>query len=232
MMTPEFLTTRGIGASLEKIISESTTFLYLVSAYVHIPETLVGEINAAIGRGVKVKILSGKELESSTKRLGRLAELKGAYEIYHLERLHAKAYLSEKSSIVTSLNLVEFSEKNNEEFGVLADHSTEIYKGLKTKVERLFAESNKLVLSNGSLKFVNEVSSVGFESLQTGFCIRCSIAIPYNIKKPYCGKCYASWANYGDSTYLEKVCHQCGKTKADIDMDYPVCGTCWKSSRK
>jgi len=225
---PEFLTTRGVGHELEKIISESKQFLYLVSAYVHVPEGLVGDINAAIKRGVKVKLLSGKELESSNKRLERLAELNLPYEIFHHEKLHAKAYMNESKCIITSMNLVEFSEKNNEEFGVLSDNTTDIYRKLKDRVDLLFLNSRKVRVSNGVLKF-DETTFKETKSkkvLNQGFCIRCSKSIPFNTKKPYCEKCYESWAEYRNRTYLEKVCHSCGKPKKDIDIDYPLCRTC------
>ena len=70
-----------------------------------------------------IEILYGKNLEKVEKSMNKhdLAYFKDFrnIEIRYNEHLHAKYYANEKSSIVTSLNLYEYSINNNIESGVL-----------------------------------------------------------------------------------------------------------------
>ena len=51
----------------------------------------------------------------------------------------------------------------------------------------------------------------------------------YDLKKPYCEKCYASWARYKNQKYKEKYCHACGRTdpKHPTSFEKPVCKECF-----
>jgi phosphatidylserine/phosphatidylglycerophosphate/cardiolipin synthase-like enzyme len=54
--------------------------------------------------------------------------------------LHAKCYLSEKGAILTSLNLYEFSQQNNDEMGIYVENKNDgelLYQDILTEVERL-----------------------------------------------------------------------------------------------
>jgi hypothetical protein len=47
-----------------------------------------------------------------------------------------------------------------------------------------------------------------------GYCIRCGTGLKtFDLQKPYCDKCYASWARYKNPKYKEKFCHACGCEK-------------------
>ena len=61
-----------------------------------------------------------------------------------------------------------------------------------------------------------------------GHCIRCSTSISYNVKSPYCKKCYSSWNRYKDKNYSEKYCHQCSKSHKTSFVK-PICNSCYKS---
>jgi phosphatidylserine/phosphatidylglycerophosphate/cardiolipin synthase-like enzyme len=56
-----------------------------------------------------------------------------------LQNLHAKCYLSEKQCIITSLNLYDFSQINNNEMGVLISQAedTELYRDTVKEAKRL-----------------------------------------------------------------------------------------------
>lgn len=62
------------------------------------------------------------------------------------------------------------------------------------------------------------------------YCIRCGKSIEkFDLQKPYCDKCYASWARYRNPKYKEKHCHACGKEmkKYPSSFEKPVCGDCF-----
>jgi hypothetical protein len=66
------------------------------------------------------------------------------------------------------------------------------------------------------------------ESKGDGYCIRCSDSISFNIKSPYCTKCYKSWKKYRNFEYEEKHCHQCSKSHK-TSFEKPICYSCFKS---
>lgn len=61
---------------------------------------------------------------------------------------------------------------------------------------------------------------------EAGYCIRCGEVIDYNPEKPFCEKCYPSWAKFNNPSYREKHCHICGK-KASTTKVRPVCNDCY-----
>ena len=64
---------------------------------------------------MKISVVYGKnQLEPDTFK--KLTELKNA-KLYYLNNLDAKCYFNEKSMVITSLNLYDFSEQNNREMG-------------------------------------------------------------------------------------------------------------------
>ena len=65
---------------------------------------------------------------------------------------------------------------------------------------------------------------------EAAYCIRCGKAMPeFDLQKPYCDKCYASWARYKNPTYKEKYCHGCGNdnTHSVISYEKPTCKGCY-----
>jgi phosphatidylserine/phosphatidylglycerophosphate/cardiolipin synthase-like enzyme len=53
--------------------------------------------------------------------------------------LHAKCYLNETTAIVTSMNLYEFSQQNNDEMGILVtwDADRQLYQDIYAEAQRL-----------------------------------------------------------------------------------------------
>jgi len=61
------------------------------------------------------------------------------------KNLHAKCYLNEELCIITSLNLYEFSQVNNNEMGVLVRRSqdAELYRNAYEEAQRIIRMSQK-----------------------------------------------------------------------------------------
>ena len=66
-----------------------------------------------------------------------------------LENLHAKCYLSEKEAILTSMNLYEYSQVNNEEMGIhiTKENDPELYGEIRTEAQRLLRISDEIRVS-------------------------------------------------------------------------------------
>jgi len=65
---------------------------------------------------------------------------------------------------------------------------------------------------------------------EAAYCIRCGKSMPkFDLQKPYCDKCYASWARYKNPKYKEKYCHACGGQTTTIPATFekPVCKQCF-----
>jgi len=61
---------------------------------------------------------------------------------------------------------------------------------------------------------------------ECGYCIRCSEVIDYDPERPYCDKCFASWAKYKNPNYKEKYCLICGREWSTTKLR-PVCNDCY-----
>ena len=130
-----------------------------------------------------------------------------------MKNLHAKCYLNEKMAVIGSMNMYEFSEKNNREMGVLVtrEHDPDVFEDAWNETKSIYAE----------VKF----ESSTLASAQ-GFCIRCSGQIGFTPKKPLCENCYKEWAKFKNKNYREKHCHKCGNLEATTVVR-PLCGTCF-----
>jgi len=114
---PQFLTTSGTSHWIENIIIKAKSELLFITPYLKLSPTLVQRLTETDRRNVRIQLVYGKsELHPNEKRqLEALANL----ELFYLENLHAKCYLNEHTLVVSSMNLYEFSEKNNREMGIL-----------------------------------------------------------------------------------------------------------------
>ena len=117
----KFLTTSGVSYQVELIIKEAKKKLVLISPYVKISKVLLERLQNASDKGVQIILIYGKdELKPvEKKQLNSIENLK----LYYYHNLHAKCYFNEKTMVVTSMNLYEFSDKHNREMGVLIHKS-------------------------------------------------------------------------------------------------------------
>lgn len=232
----EFLTTNGISHSIENIILDAKSKIILVSPYLQISKTLFERLKDADGRGVSIKIIFGKdELKPNEKTL--LKNLKNI-ELFFFKNLHAKCYFNEIKMVITSMNMYEFSEKNNREMGVLIDRASD-----KDLFEKAMNETSSILKSSEKVQFVSEDVKkptyipkpapvqksnglLGLFKSSKGHCIRCEANIPFDPDKPYCPACFTIWSQYENYDYMENVCHRCG-SDTNTSMAKPLCYKCY-----
>jgi phosphatidylserine/phosphatidylglycerophosphate/cardiolipin synthase-like enzyme len=118
-----FLTMTDSSAAIERVIREAEGRLTLISAFVFPRIVHLQRLQDAAERGVETTILFGKKpMDQGVFRdLRELPNMK----LYFLKELHAKCYFNEREGVVTSLNLLGGSERNNREMGVLLDASSD-----------------------------------------------------------------------------------------------------------
>ena len=251
----KFLTTRGTTSEIENIINNANQGLMLISPFFKIPISLFQNLLAADKRGVSTTVIFGKkDLEDDVKQ--QLRQLKNI-RVYFLENLHAKCYFNEKSMVITSLNLYDFSEQNNREMGVLV--TTEGDKELfneaigearritsmaslqnlgekrreQTSVKRpeqtkVAPTSTKDSLGATLLRGFAEIFSES-SGRKRGYCIRCGGRIPYNLDYTYCSTCFSDWVRHGGNpNYIERRGHcHTCGKSASTSRVKPECSSCY-----
>lgn len=227
----EFLTTSGTSHHIENIIMNAKKKLYLVSPYLQLSKTFYERLKDASTNGVEISIIYGKD-ELKPNEANSLAKLKNV-KLYYFENLHAKCYFNEIQMVITSMNMYEFSEKNNREMGVLIDAAkdSELFQKAANETVSIMKNSEIITLNKTERKYYQEpgTSNTGnkITAPKMGYCIRCEERIPYNPAKPYCSNCYSTWAQFENPFYEETVCHSCGEFE-QATMEKPLCYNCFK----
>ena len=223
----EFLTTSGTAHHVENIIIDAKGNLTLVSPYLKLSKTLFERLKDASARGVKIKIVYGKD-ELKPNEKNSLAELK--CDLFFFENLHAKCYYNDQKMVITSMNMYEFSEKTNREMGVLIDKHADpqLYDKAFAEVQSILNAAEVIPNRKVDRKFANQQKNNegGFPPV-VGYCIRCENRISFGPSKPYCPDCYSVWAEYSNPFYEENVCHCCGEFEVTT-MEKPVCYSCFR----
>ena len=160
----EFLTTKAIAFKLEDIIKRTTKHLYIVTPYLKLSETFYERLSEAIENGIECSIVYGKS--ELTKREDNL--LKGLNcNLYYKQNLHGKCYANEETALITSMNLHEFSEVNNREFGVLLSKRNDkvAYLDCIKELGSVISKSDSIRLisrSNSTVKLKTEESTYDY----------------------------------------------------------------------
>jgi len=232
----KFLTTSWVSSYIENIIKDAKKEVFLVSPYLQLSQSFVERLKDAQDHNVKIIIVYGKsDLKSSEMDiLNGLSNL----TLYFSKNLHAKCYFNESSMVITSMNMYEFSEKNNREMGVYITNTEdkELYEDASKETISIINSCDKVQLNRKkNSKSSNTINTTKTKkttkkrrSAAHGNCIRCSTNIPLDIDTPYCKKCYKSWSFYENEDFEEKVCHRCGNDNNSTILK-PVCYSCYKS---
>lgn len=146
----QFLNTTELNLLLERLIKEAKEQLVLISPYLKLNDRMRELLQDKRGQLAEIRIVYGKqELHDSERQwLAGQQHIK----ISFCKNLHAKFYLSELYCIVTSMNLYDFSQVNNNEAGI-GVHRTQdklVYVDACKEAQRLvrISEDMKITPSN------------------------------------------------------------------------------------
>lgn len=215
----KFLTTLGVSSKIEEIMIEAQSSIYLVSPFLQISRTFFERLVEASSRNVHITIVYGKD-ELNPNEYKLLENIKNI-KLFYLNNLHAKCYFNESKMVITSMNMYEYSEKNNREMGVFID---------KNNDQSLFDNAKKETLSIIKLAQPSNTTSYKISNNKIsnqGYCIRCRCQIPLNPSRPYCLKCFSIWNQFQNPEFLEYNCHLCGNQNQS-SMMRPVCYSCYQ----
>jgi len=239
-----FIENLSISSSIQDLINQSEKSLVLISPFLKIPEIIRKQLISANNRGVKIRFVVKSDSSIDTSDANLFYNCDNIW-LYLVNNLHAKSYINEKSGILTSLNLYEFSQINNIEMGITFSKTEdpELYNSVVDSIEKIKEQSKKvsnetlsLKLSDqrnfGEVKFVDNRVERGYVkgwwhfTRGGGYCIRCGVDIMQNPNKPYCDSCFNVWKKYSNVNYRENYCHLCG-SEYPTTFNKPLCNGCY-----
>ena len=240
----KFLNTTGVSYHLEELIKGTKDRLILISPYLQFNDRIKEHLNnlniqkrdiRIIYRENKLQLDENNWLES---QIGVRTSI--------CKSLHAKCYISESEAIITSMNLYEFSQQNNNEMGIYISkvQDPDLYNSTFEEAQRLLTISEEIrvtvkkITSDTPSSIKDKVVearplNIKSESKQSGFCIRTGFSIPFNVEKPMSYDAYKSWSKYGDPNYVEKFCHFSGEiSNCETSVSRPIMKKNWKKSKE
>lgn len=143
----KFLNTSATNYFLEELIKNAKDRLILISPFLKLNDR-IKELLADKNRlKIDVRIVYGKS-ELQPEEIAWLNELSYVRTSF-CKNLHAKCYINEELCIVTSLNLYEFSQVNNNEMGVLFNRAedAELYRDAYEEAQRIIRISEEVRIS-------------------------------------------------------------------------------------
>lgn len=252
----KFLDGSGVQSALTDIIKNADQKLFIISPYLKIPIQTKSYLKSVDKKSVPINVIYRADFKVYDDEIRFFNEL-SHLRLGSCENLHSKCYLNEKEGLITSMNLHEHSQTHNWEMGIRFSRDTdaEIYTEVIKELKHLLSQTKLVTLQpkpapvreqphattskkpepklaykptvapNKStlLKILDVVSGA------EGFCIRCGTGLKtFDLQKPYCDKCFSSWARYKNPKYKEKFCHACGQeTKPAPSFEKPCCQHCF-----
>ncbi len=152
----KFLNTSATNYFLEELIKTAKDRLILISPFLKLNDRLKELLEDKDRLKIDVRIVYGKN-ELQHQEINWLKELNYIRTSF-CKNLHAKCYINEELCIVTSLNLYEFSQINNNEMGILIRRGEDavLYKDAYEEAQRIIRISDEIKIS---LEKVKKVSS-------------------------------------------------------------------------
>lgn len=154
----KFLNTSATNYFLEEIIKSASDRLILISPFLKLNDRMKELLADKNRLKIDVRIVYGKsELQpQEIEWLRGLTYIRTSF----CKNLHAKCYMNEEMCIVTSLNLYEFSQVNNNEMGILIQRSEDgqLYKDAYEEAQRIIRISDEMRISLENVNTESEIS--------------------------------------------------------------------------
>jgi hypothetical protein len=260
-----FIKHTHLASEIKQLFEEAENQITIVSPFIK----LHPEIKRILSRKKNddnffIEVMYGKNEEDISKSLSKedflfFQEFKNV-NIHYQPNLHAKYYANERKSIITSINLHEYSLNHNIEVGILLerkflglsgdnsmdteafDYFGEIFEKSKQVYAKQVKEKKVFfglftktqgteILEDNSKSMYKNTTKPNYESQKMGFCIRTGIKIPFNVKKPFTEEAFKSWNTYKNANYKEQYCHYSGEpSNGETSFSRPILSKNWKKA--
>lgn len=143
----KFLNTSATNYFLEELIKGAKDRLILISPYLKLNDRMKELLADKNRLKIDVRMVYGKS-ELQPLEISWLKELTYIRTSF-CKNLHAKCYLNEELCIITSLNLYEFSQVNNNEMGILIRRGEDgdLYRDAYEEAQRIIRISDEVRIS-------------------------------------------------------------------------------------
>ncbi len=143
----KFLNTSATNYFLEELIKMARDRLILISPFLKLNDRIKELLEDKNRLKIDVRIIYGKnELQNDEINwLSKLTYVRTSF----CKNLHAKCYLNEENCIITSLNLYEVSQVNNNEMGIAVSRTddSELYREAYEEAQRIIRISDEVRIS-------------------------------------------------------------------------------------
>lgn len=123
----KFLADEQLNVAIRDIIEKANSELVIVSPYIKLHDRIKSSLNQhSNNHELNISVVFGKNEQDLSKSISRedllfftkFPNVRIKYE----SRLHAKYFANESYSLITSMNLYDFSQNNNIEVGILTEY--------------------------------------------------------------------------------------------------------------
>ncbi|MBY4678571.1 phospholipase D family protein [Marinobacterium arenosum] len=152
----KFLNTSATNYFLEELIKGASERLILISPFLRLNDRIKELLEDKNRLKIDIRIVYGKN-ELHPEEINWLRELSFVRTSF-CKNLHAKCYLNEQACIITSLNLYEFSQVNNNEMGIYLSRpeDAELYREAFEEAQRIIRISDEVRMSLEKVSAVPE----------------------------------------------------------------------------
>lgn len=161
----KFLNTSGTNFFLEELIKNAKERLILISPYLRLNDRIKELLEDKDRLKIDIRIVYGKSdlHPDEIKWMQKLDYVRLSF----CKNLHAKCYLTESECIISSLNLYEFSQVNNNEMGILIRkyEDGDVFKEAYEEAQRIIRISDEVRITLDEVK--NEQPSENKEEANT-----------------------------------------------------------------
>ncbi|MCO8045171.1 phospholipase D family protein [Acinetobacter bohemicus] len=148
----KFLNTSATNFFLEELIKNAKERLILISPYLRLNDRIKELLEDKDRLKIDIRIIYGKSdlHPDEIKWLQKLDYVRLSF----CKNLHAKCYINESECIISSLNLYEFSQVNNNEMGILVrkDEDQEVFKDAYEEAQRIIRISDEVRITLDEIK--------------------------------------------------------------------------------
>jgi len=164
---PKFLNTSATNYYLEELIKNAKERLILISPFLKINDRIRELLEDKNRMKIDVRIVYGKS-ELHPQEINWLKSLTFVRTSF-CKNLHAKCYLNEEVAIITSLNLYDFSQVNNNEMGILLtrEADSECYRDAYDEAQRIVRVSDEVRIAMEMVSKVEDGAVQGASAVST-----------------------------------------------------------------
>ena len=160
----KFLNTSGTNFFLEELIKNAKERLILISPYLRLNDRIKELLEDKDRLKIDIRIVYGKSdlHPDEIKWMQKLDFVRLSF----CKNLHAKCYLNESECIISSLNLYEFSQVNNNEMGILIRkyEDNDVFKDAYEEAQRIIRISDEVRITLDEVKAESTPQDVAIES--------------------------------------------------------------------